>query len=142
MAPDIYLGIDARRVDIGKFRLATAARAIALVVCCGSSSTCLASGDPVRGEAVYQGCMDCHSLDENDVGPKHAGVFGRKAGAVPDYHYSDALKNSGIVWTEETLDKWLKDPEALVPGTKMFYSVENAQDRADVIAFLKQKSAQ
>ena len=68
-------------------------------------------------------------------------MFGRKAGSVPAYAYSAALKASGIVWNESTLDRWLADPQAMVPGTKMTFSVDDAQDRADVIAFLKERSA-
>ena len=100
----------------------------------------LAAGDAERGEQLYEGCQDCHSLDNNDIGPRHRGVFGRKAGTVPGYDYSDALRNSGIVWNEETLDRWLTDPQAFVTGAKMFYHLPNAQDRADVIAFLRDKA--
>jgi cytochrome c len=99
-----------------------------------------AAPDVARGEQLYQGCQDCHSLDSNDVGPMHRGVFGRKAGAVPDYSYSPALKASGITWDGMTLDKWLTDPQALVPGTKMFFHLESAQDRADIIEFLKERA--
>jgi cytochrome c len=84
--------------------------------------------------------MICHSLDKNGIGPSHQGVFGRKAGAVPGYNYTAALKGSNIVWDEAALDQWLTNPQALVPGTKMMYSVDNAQDRADVIAFLRDKA--
>ena len=94
------------------------------------------AGDPARGEQIYQACTDCHSLDENDVGPRHRGVFGRKAGSLPDYGYSDGLKKANIVWTEETLDAWLTNPQALVPGAKMFFHLDSAQDRADVIEYL------
>ena len=97
-------------------------------------------GDAGRGEQIYQACTDCHSLDENDVGPRHRGVFRRKAGSLPDYAYSDALKNAKIVWTEETLDKWLTDPQAFVPGVKMFFHLDDPQARADVIAFLREKA--
>jgi cytochrome c len=97
-------------------------------------------GDPGRGEEIYQACTDCHSLDQNDVGPRHRGVFGRKAGSVPDYAYSDGLKSAKIVWTEETLDQWLTDPQAFVPGAKMFFHLDGAQDRADVIAYLKERA--
>jgi cytochrome c len=97
-------------------------------------------GDPVHGEEIYQACTDCHSLDQNDVGPRHRGVYGRKAGSLSDYDYSEALKNSGIVWNEETLDKWLTNPQAFVPGVKMFFHLDSPQDRADVIAFLKEKA--
>ena len=89
---------------------------------------------------MYEGCQDCHSLDKNDVGPKHRGVFGRKAGTVADYEYSDAVRNSGVVWSEATLDKWLTDPQAFIPGSKMFYHLDNPKDRADVIAFLKERA--
>lgn len=94
----------------------------------------------VTREELYQGCQDCHSFDTNDVGPKHRGVFGRKAGSVPDYSYSAALKNSGITWTEDALDQWLTDPQKFVPGSKMFYHLENSKDRADVIEYLKERA--
>jgi cytochrome c len=97
-------------------------------------------GDPNRGEALYEACQDCHSLDKNDVGPRHRGVFGRKAASLPDYDYSDALKSANIVWNEETLDKWLTDPQAVAPGAKMFFHLDNPQDRADVIAYLKERA--
>jgi cytochrome c len=84
--------------------------------------------------------MICHSLDKNSIGPKHRDVFGRKAGSVPDYNYSVALKASNIVWDDTTLEQWLANPQALVPGTKMMFSVSDVQDRADLIAFLKEKA--
>jgi cytochrome c len=96
-------------------------------------------GDAARGKPLYQGCAACHSIDENEVGPKHRGVFGRRAGAVADYAYSPALKRSGITWDEATLDRWLANPSALVPGTKMFFKVDDAQARADLIAYLKEQ---
>ena len=98
------------------------------------------AADVAHGEALYEGCQDCHSLDKNDVGPKHRGVFGRKAGTIPDYDYSEGLKASGIVWDETTLDKWLSNPQALVPDAKMFYHLADPTDRADVIAFLREKA--
>jgi cytochrome c len=101
--------------------------------------TAALNGDPARGETLDQGCMDCHSIDKNDVGPMHRGVVGRRAGIVAGYAYSKALKNSGLTWDEPTLDRWLIDPGALVPDTKMFYAVEIPQDRADIIAYLKQQ---
>ena len=96
-------------------------------------------GDPVRGQVVYQVCMGCHSLDEDDVGPRHRGVVGRTAGTVPGYAYSPALRRSGLVWTPTNLDSWLTSPQRLVPGAKMFFSLSNAKDRADVIAYLAQQ---
>jgi cytochrome c len=96
-------------------------------------------GDPVRGRTVYQACMGCHSLDEDDVGPRHRGVVGRAAGTVPGYAYSPALKRSGLVWSPANLDRWLTNPQSLVPGVKMFFSLSSAKDREDVIAYLAQQ---
>ena len=64
----------------------------------------------------------------------------RKAASLADYDYSDALKSANVVWNEETLDKWLTDPQAVAPGAKMFFHLENPQDRADVIAYLKERA--
>lgn len=94
-------------------------------------------GDAVRGETLYQACQACHSIDDNDLGPRHRGVVGRRAGSVADYSYSKALMTSGLTWDEATLDRWLTNPSALVPGTKMFFQMSDAQQRADVIAYLK-----
>jgi cytochrome c len=96
------------------------------------------NGDPVHGKALYQGCQACHSIDENDLGPRHRGVVGRRAASVADYSYSAALKKSDLTWDEITLDRWLTNPSALVPGTKMFFRLDDAQSRADVIAYLKE----
>jgi len=117
-----------------------AASAMAVVLVIVHSAPSFAAGDAAHGATVYRQCMICHSLDKNGVGPSHRNVFGRAAGSVANYNYSAALKASNIVWNETTLDQWLADPQALVPGTKMMYSVDNAQDRADVIAFLKEKA--
>ena len=118
--------------------LAAVITAIGLAIGCYSSAS--AAGDAARGEALYQGCEDCHSIDKNEVGPMHRGVVGRVAGMVPGYHYSPALKASGIVWSEDNIDKWLTNPQAFVPGTKMFFKVNDAQVRADIIAFLKERA--
>lgn len=96
----------------------------------------LLQGSAERGKALYQSCTSCHDIDENDIGPKHRGVLGRKAGTAPGYDYSAALKASGIVWDKSTLDRWLTNPSAMVPGTKMFFLLPDPQARADVIAYL------
>lgn len=115
-------------------RLAPGLLLVALV------SPASAAGDVTRGEVLYQGCQDCHSIEKNDLGPLHKGVVGRKAGSVPGFAYSPALKDSGLTWTEDNLDRWLADPQRLVPGSRMFYHLGEAQDRADVIAFLKERA--
>jgi len=98
-----------------------------------------AAGDATRGKALYQGCAACHAIDENDVGPRHRGVVGRRAGTLTDYNYSPALKASGLTWDAATLDRWLVNPSALVPGTKMFFRIDDPQSRADIIAYLKEQ---
>ena len=96
-------------------------------------------GDPAHGKVLYQTCEACHSIEDNDVGPKHRGVVGRRAGSVKDYVYSAALKASGITWDDATLDTWLSNPSTLVPGTKMFFKLDDPQSRADIIAYLKEQ---
>lgn len=100
------------------------------------TDSAVVTGDAEHGKTLYAGCQGCHSLDDNDVGPKHRGVVGRKAGTVPAYAYSPALKASGIVWSPASLDRWLTNPQALVPGAKMFFSIADAKTRADIIAYL------
>jgi cytochrome c len=97
------------------------------------------TGDAGRGQSLYESrCTACHSVDQNRVGPAHQGVFGRRAGQAPGYVYSSALKSSRLVWSDKTLEAWLANPERLIPGQKMGYSVTEAKDRADLIAYLKQ----
>jgi cytochrome c len=105
----------------------------------GTAGGSAVAGDAVHGQALYQACAACHSIDENDIGPKHRGVVGRPAGSVEGYGYSAALKQSGLTWDVGTLDRWLTNPSALVPGTKMFFKIDAARDRADLIAYLQQQ---
>ena len=99
------------------------------------------AGDAAHGAAMYESlCSGCHALDENRVGPAHRGVFGRKAGSARDYGYSSALASSTVVWSEETLDRWLTNPEKFIPGQKMSVSVAKEADRRDLIAYLKVQS--
>lgn len=97
-----------------------------------------AAADAARGRTLYETrCFVCHGVDANRIGPAHAGVFGRRAGAVPGYDYSPALRAATIVWDARTLDAWLADPERTIPGQKMGVSIGNAEDRADLIAYLR-----
>lgn len=97
-----------------------------------------AAGDPTHGEELYNSrCIACHSPDANRVGPKHRGVLGRVSGTVPDYAYSKAVKAAKVTWDEQTLDKWLTNPQAFIPGQKMNFRVNDPADRADIIAYLK-----
>jgi cytochrome c len=103
-----------------------------------AANTALADGDAARGQSLYQSrCASCHSVEYNGVGPAHKALYGRKAGSAPDYAYSEALQHATVVWREKTLDQWLAAPEKFIPGQKMGVSVPAAQDRADLIAYLK-----
>jgi cytochrome c len=102
----------------------------------------LAGGDADAGRALYQArCAACHSFDYNGVGPAHRGVFGRLAAQAPGFVYSEALKSSHLVWNEDSLDRWLADPEKVAPGQRMGINVPEAQDRGDLIAYLKKAAA-
>jgi cytochrome c len=99
-----------------------------------------AAGDEKRGEQVFNQCKPCHSLepDKNGVGPTLHGLFGRKAGTVPGYNYSAALKNSGVVWNEDTLKQYLSDPHKFIPGDKMIFAgIKNEDQLDDLLAYLK-----
>jgi cytochrome c len=133
-------GPEGATVALALAAITTIAIALTVMLVVAHSAPAPAPGDAAHGAEVYQDCMICHSLDKNEIGPRHRDVFGRQAGTVPDYNYSAALKASNLVWNETTLDQWLTDPQALVPGTKMTFSVDDAQDRADVIAFLREKA--
>ena len=100
----------------------------------------LAVGDPKAGEAVYARCAACHALSYDRVGPRHCGLLGRRAGSVAGFDYSPAMKRSKLVWSEQTLNRFLADPVKTIPGTTMTYAgVPEAKDRADLIAYLKQE---
>lgn len=99
-------------------------------------------GSVARGKELYESrCTACHSLDHSRIGPAHRGVFGRRAGQVAGFDYSKALRGARVTWTARSLDRWLTDPEAVIPGQKMGYSVPDAQDRADIISFLASPEA-
>ena len=115
----------------------TVSLVLTIVAIVFSTGLAHAPGNVARGQTLYKGCADCHSINENAVGPMHKGVVGRKAGSVPGYDYSADLKNSGIVWTEDNLDKWLQGPKGFIAGVRMPVSVPDSRDRRDVIAFLE-----
>jgi cytochrome c len=95
------------------------------------------AGDALSGSALYQSrCTACHAIDSNKTGPAHRGVMGRRVGSLPGYRYSDELARSRLRWTPQTLNLWLEDPEELVAGQRMGFQVDNAQERADLIAYL------
>lgn len=107
----------------------------------GQSDSQANVGDPSRGQTVFtKRCVGCHALTANHEGPRLQGVFGRAAGSVANYAYSPSLKKAHITWDESTLDKWLTDPDAFVPGNNMDFLVSKPQDRKDLIAYLRSTS--
>jgi cytochrome c len=115
---------------------------IALATMASSTPVVAETGDAARGQRDFGVCAPCHSLepDRNMTGPSLAGLWGRKAGSLPSFErYSDALKSSGIIWDDRSLDGWLTDPPRMVPDNEMpFNGIEDARDRADLLAFLKE----
>jgi cytochrome c len=96
------------------------------------------NGDAARGKAVFERrCTGCHAMEVDREGPRLAGVFGRRAGSVSGFTYSAGLKNSGLTWDEATLERWLSDPDMVVPDNKMSIGVPKAEQRRDLIAYLK-----
>ena len=116
-------------------------RILAILALAALAVPATASAEPGDGERLYRAkCGACHSLDSNRVGPRHRGVFGRKAGAVRDYRYSRALKASEVVWAEDTLERWLANPGAVIPGQRMGFRLRDAGQRRAIISYLKSQS--
>jgi len=106
------------------------------------SNTTAVAQDIGKGATVFKQCAVCHKIGQgatNGVGPELNGLDGRRSGTVPSYSYSNANKNSGIVWNEATFEEYIKDPKAKIPGTKMvFVGIRNEQAAKDLWAYLKQ----
>ncbi len=122
-------------------RVRAAACAVAALSCLLPQAYGQTPAPPVRPEVLFRTCQACHSIDkdgEDQLGPNLWGIAGSKAARRPDFPYSAALRNSGIVWTDDNLDHWLTSPAKFVPGSKMAYPGNpNAADRAALIAYLK-----
>jgi cytochrome c len=120
-------------------RLSALFLALALAACSSQSG----AGAP-SGEAVFRKCAICHRIAPdggNGIGPNLHGVVGRKAASLPDFSYSPAMRKSGFTWDEKSLDRFLGDPQHVVPGTKMTFSgLPDAPSRKAVIAYLKRNS--
>jgi cytochrome c len=105
----------------------------------GSEAALAGDGDAARGKAVFEKrCTGCHAMEADREGPRLAGVYGRKAGSVAGFNYSLGLKSSGITWTDATLERWLSDPDLVVKDNNMSIGVPKAEERRDLIAYLKQ----
>jgi cytochrome c len=117
-------------------------RLLVAIIVGGSALSMVGPGQAAAGgrELFEKRCGGCHALDRDKEGPRLGGVYGRVAGSVDSFQYSEALKKSKITWTETTLDKWLTDTEKLVPDNDMSFHVEKADERGEIIAYLKQNS--
>jgi len=105
----------------------------------GSEAALAGDGDAVQGKAVFEKrCTGCHAMAVDREGPRLAGVYGRRAGNITGFTYSAGLKNSGVTWNDATLEKWLSDPDLMVPDNNMSFSVPKAEERRNLIAYLKQ----
>lgn len=103
-----------------------------------SGTPALTEGDALRGRDIFEKrCTGCHAMEQDREGPRLRGVFGRTSGGVPGFDYSPALAKAHIVWNQTTLEQWLADPDALVPGNNMEFHVAKPQERQDLIRFLK-----
>jgi cytochrome c len=110
---------------------------VSLAFAAGAMEAATDAGDPKAGEAIYTRCLACHALAYDRTGPRHCGLFGRRAGSVKEFAYSDAMKRSTIVWNRTTLDRFLRDPLAAIPGTSMGYAgIADRRERANLIAYL------
>lgn len=99
-----------------------------------------AAGNPEAGKTAFNKCRACHQLvaGKNGVGPSLHGVFGRKAGAVEGFKYSDAMKAKGVTWDDKTMAEYIMDPKGYIPGNKMvFPGIKKDSEVADLIAYLK-----
>jgi cytochrome c len=122
---------EVRAIVLHRSRRSLLAALLAAAICEAGAA------DAGRGEQLYEArCGGCHSIDTDRVGPRHAGLLGRKAGSIEGFDYSPALRAAGFTWDGERLGRWLADPEALVPGQRMNVSVGHIADRADLIAYL------
>jgi cytochrome c len=109
-------------------------------VAAGGVAVCSVAQALTGKDLFERRCGGCHALDRDKEGPRLRGVYGRAAGSIDSFEYSEALKRSRIVWTQETLEKWLADPETVVPNNDMAFRVANADERREIIAFLKSAS--
>ena len=109
-----------------------------------STTSAFASGDVTAGQKVFKKCKACHVVDaeKHKTGPHLVNIMGRAAGSADGYKkYSNAMKSSGIVWNEETLNGYLEKPKAYVKGTRMIFAgLRKEEDRTNVIAYLKSYS--
>jgi cytochrome c len=113
-----------------------------VVIASSATASAALAQDVAAGKTSFNKCLACHAVGDgakNKVGPQLNGLDGRKAGTAPDYSYSDANKNSGLIWSEAIFKEYIKDPKAKIPGTKMvFAGIKTENEINDLWAFLAQ----
>jgi cytochrome c len=120
------------------------AHGLATLALLAGGSAAQAEGDPAAGQRVYNTCRACHVVDQeqNRVGPHLVGIFGREAGAVEGFNYSPALKESGIVWDDDSIAAYVADPRGFIPGNRMaFAGVRREADIENLLAYLREATA-
>ena len=126
-------------------RIRLAAAALALMTVGAATQGARADGDPAKGAEVFHRCMPCHRIGpdaKNLVGPELNGLDGRHTGSAPGYNYSPANEKSGIVWTKANFEKYIQDPQKMIPGTKMYFAgIHNHEEIENLWAFLAQFKA-
>jgi cytochrome c len=125
-------------------RRPVAAALLVSILGLGAPAAAQSGSDKEEQIAFNNTCRTCHTLKagDNRLGPNLDKVIGRKAGSLPDYDYSSAMKNAGLTWDKATLDRFIADPEAVVPGNKMkpYGGLASPEERARIIAFLEAAS--
>lgn len=124
-------------VELAKYQAlagVTFALLIIVVTLSGSSQ----GQTPASGKELFEKrCGGCHSLDRDKEGPRLRGINNRLAGSIESFQYSDALKNSKITWNAEMLNRWISDPEKLVPNNDMSFHLDKSDERQEIIAYLQ-----
>jgi cytochrome c len=150
----VHFSVDTEiRTALGRFKKiqtvnamkSISALVLAFLLSAAGATTGLAEGDAAKGKRVFAKCKACHVIDKekNRVGPHLVALFGRAAGSIENYNYSKAMSASTVIWNEESLDVYLKKPKAYIKGTKMaFVGLRKQKDRTDIIAYLKEATAE
>jgi cytochrome c len=130
-----------RRAAGGTFSRIGVGLAVLLLTLANCLLAAQPAGDAGRGKTLFEKrCTGCHALDRIKEGPRLRGVYGRHAGSDPSFPYSESLRKARFSWDEPTLQRWLSDPESVVPDTDMAFRLQNEGERADIIAYLKELS--
>ena len=141
MKTDKHIKIDQTESALCRMLIALTGCVVVLVFFLALPGTGKAQNSEHGKELFERRCSGCHALDKEKEGPRLRGVYGRTSGTVESFQYSNALKNAHITWDAASLDKWLADPEKLVPDSDMAFQLTRAEERTDIIAYLKALSS-